>query len=537
MGRQLLGGYFAAGLTVLASAPAFAAGTSCEALKSLKLPQTTITESVQVPAGQFQDPGMPFVGDAIVPERCQVKATIRATADSEIRIEVWMPVSGWNHKFQGTGNGGFAGSITYHGGLVEALQRGYAAGSTDTGHAVTGEDGKWAIGHPEKLVDFGNRAVHLMTVNAKAIVKAYYGTPAAKAYFASCSNGGRQALMEAQRFPDDYNGIVAGAPANDWTGLMLDFTWNMQAMMKPGAFIPADRAPAIEAAVNAQCDALDGVTDGVVGRPQACKFDPKKLLCSGAESASCLTQPQVSALEAIYQGMHSADGKIAFPGFSPGAEVGGWDSWIFGKELGATAQGRFGEGFMRAMVLGDSNWQPGSFDVDRDAQGIINKLAPVLNATDPDLSRFAAHGGKLIVFHGWADPAIPPLNAIRYYASVGNKMGQKRRGEFVRLFMAPGVQHCFGGPGPSGFGGIVAARQPADPESDLSAAVERWVESGVAPESVKAVKPKNLMPAIFDSSRGGVERTGLLCAYPKVAKWNGQGSSDDAANYTCVIEP
>jgi hypothetical protein len=336
MGRELLGGYFAAGIAVLAGAPAFAAGTSCEALKSLKLPQTTITESVQVPAGQFQDPGMSFLGDADVPERCQVKATIHPSADSEIRIEVWMPVSGWNHKFQGAGNGGFAGSIQYRGGLVEALQRGYAAGSTDTGHAVTGEDGKWAIGHPEKLVDFGNRAVHLMTVNGKAIVKAYYGKPAAKAYFASCSNGGRQALMEAQRFPDDYNGIVAGAPANDWTGLMLDFTWNMQAMMRPGAFIPADRAPAIQAAVNAQCDALDGVTDGVIGRPQACKFDPKKLLCSGAESASCLTQPQVTALEAIYQGMHSTDGKIAFPGFSPGARK--WGVGIAGSSARSSAQ-------------------------------------------------------------------------------------------------------------------------------------------------------------------------------------------------------
>jgi len=192
---------------------------------------------------------------------------------------------------------------------------------------------------------------------------------------------------------------------------------------------------------------------------------------------------------------------------------------------------------MRAMVLGDTNWQPGSFDVDRDAQGIISKLAPVLNATDPDLSRFAAQGGKLILFHGWSDPGIPPLNSIRYYESVGTKMGEKHRGEFVRLFMVPGMQHCFGGPGPSGIGGIVAARQPADPGSDLSAAMERWVEKGVAPESVKAVKPKNLMPAIFDSSRGGVERTGLLCAYPKVAKWNGQGGSDDAANYACVIEP
>jgi hypothetical protein len=509
---------------------------TCDALKQLKLPHTTITESVLVAAGAFKDPAAPWAPEQMLPERCQVKATLTPVADSHINIEIWMPASGWNHKFQGAGNGGFAGSITYNGGLVQALQRGYAGASTDTGHAETGEDASWAIGHPEKLVDFAHRSVHLMTVAGKAIVKAFYGMAPAKSYFSSCSNGGRQALMLAQRYPDDYDGIVAGAPANDWTGLMLDFLWNEQALMKPGAFIPADHAAAIQAAVNDQCDALDGVTDGVIGRPQSCRFKTERLLCSGEVSNSCLTQPQITALRAIYQGMHSTDGRVAFQGFTPGAEVGGWDNWIFGKEVGATAQARFALGFMRGMVLGDANWQPGSFDFDRDAHAVIDRLAPILNATNPNLGRFAAHGGKLILFHGWADPAIPPLNSVRYYTAIGTAMGAQRRGEFVRLFMAPGMQHCFGGPGPSGFGGIAAAIRPEDPSDDLSAALEKWVESGVAPEAVRAVKPKNMLPAIFNAAAGGVERTGLLCAYPKVAKWNGSGSSDDAANYSCVAD-
>jgi Tannase and feruloyl esterase len=336
-------------------------------------------------------------------------------------------------------------------------------------------------------------------------------------------------LMLAQRYPDDYDGIVAGAPANDWTGLMLDFIWNEQAMLKPGAYIPADRAAAIQAAVNGQCDALDGV----VGSPQACKFKPEKLVCRGVESSACLTEPQIGALRAIYQGMRSRDGTVSFPGFTPGAEVGGWDSWIFGQKEGGSAQARFGTSFLSGIVTGDPNWQPGHFDFDRDALPVIQKFGPILNATDPDLGRFAAHGGKVILFHGWADPAIPPINTIRYYESIEARMGS-RRADFVRLFMVPGMQHCFGGPGPSSFGGIAAARPPADSDTDLSAAVERWVEKGVAPDAVRAVKAKNALAAIFDSSKGGIERTGLLCAYPKQARWNGRGSKDDALSFTCV---
>jgi pimeloyl-ACP methyl ester carboxylesterase len=514
-------------LSAAMSAPASAG--SCEALKNIRLSNTVITESVRVGAGSFKDPTVPWPKEDL-PERCQVKGIIRPTPDSKIAFEVWMPMSGWNGKLQGAGNGGFGGAINYQSGLVEALQRGYAAVSTDTGHVGNSDDARWAIGHPEKVIDFGYRAIHLMTVNAKAITKAFYGKNPHHAYFSSCSNGGRQALMLAQRYPEDYDGIVAGAPANDFTGLMLDFIWNERSMMRPGAFIPADRAPAIQAAVNEQC----GARDGIVGLPQECKFDPSKLLCSKGESAGCLTGPQIQSLRDIYQGMHSRDGRVSFPGFTPGAEVGGWDKWIFGERIGDSNQARFGWNFMSAMVKADPHWQVDGFDFDREGRAAIDKLAPLLNATDPDMGRFAARGGKLIMFHGWADPAVPPLHTVRYFESIGVKMGAAQRKQFVRLFMVPGMQHCLGGPGPSSFGGIAAAKQPPDPETDVSAAVERWVEQGIAPETVIAVKPKDALAGAFGSPKGGVERTSLLCAYPKQARWRGSGSAADAKNFECV---
>jgi acetyl esterase/lipase len=511
--------------------------SACEQLKDLQLADTVITDSHAIPAGLFQEPGAAQGAGVELPARCDVRGTIKPTGDSKIDFEVWMPARHWNGKLQGAGNGGFGGSITYQGGLIQALQRGYAGVSTDTGHAADA-DASWAIGHPEKVVDFGHRSVHLMTVDAKQIIKAYYGEPPRRSYFASCSNGGRQGLMLAQRYPDDYDGIVAGAPANDFTGLFLDFLWNEQALMKPGAQIPAEAARLIQAEVIKQCDALDGVRDGVISAPEACHFEPAKLLCTGADSKACLTPPQVGALRAIYGGMRSKDKSIAFPGFTPGGEVGaitgGWDTWIFGTKAGASTQSVFAKGFMSGIVTGDRNWQPGTFEVDRDAQPIFDKWGPILNATDPDLSRFAGHGGKLIMFHGWADPAIPPRHTIQYFEAIGAKLGVDKRAEFVRLFMAPGLQHCFGGPGPTSFGGITAARQPADPSADLSAALENWVERGIAPEEIVAKKPQNALPAIFDSTAGGTERTGLLCAYPKHAKWNGSGDQARSSSFTCV---
>jgi hypothetical protein len=277
-----------------------------------------------------------------------------------------------------------------------------------------------------------------------------------------------------------------------------------------------------------------------VGSPQACSFEPQRLLCASGQAENCLSAAQIEALNAIYQGPRTSSGVQLAPGFTPGAEVGNpvaginWDGWVFGPAAGASTQARFATNFMRSIVTGNDDWQLTSFDFDRDARPMIDELGPILNATDPDLSAFAKRGGKLILFHGWADAAIPPTNSIGYYESVGARMGTQKRAQFVRLFMAPGMQHCLAGPGPSSFGGVTAAVQPPNPAVDLSAALERWVEQDIAPESVRAVRARDMVRALFDPTQGGVERSGLLCAYPKQAKWNGSGDPADASRYTCV---
>lgn len=520
---------------------AHASGTSCEQLKQLSLSDTSI-EGTLVPAGEYKDPAAAFMPPIALPAHCRVRGTIKPTSDSDIKFEVWLPLEQWNGKLQGSDNGGFAGTLNIAG-LALSVKRGYAGVTTDTGHAASvAEDASWAKGHPEKLVDFAHRAIHLMTVNAKAIVKAFYGEAPKRSYFAGCSNGGRQALMTAQRYPDDYDGIVAGAPAHDWTRLMMSFAWNTKALSAPGAFIPGTMASTIQAAVNQQCDALDGVKDGLVAAPQSCTVDPKKLLCTAGKSEACLTAPQMAALQAIYRGPHTSKGVRLYPGFPPGAEVGvplpgmGWDGWIFGQEPGGTGQGRFALNFMRYIVTGDESWQVTAFDPDKDSAASDARFASLMNATNPDLSRFAARGGKLIMYHGMADPAIPMGSSIDYFESVGRKMGASERDKLLKMFLVPGMQHCVGGPGPSIMGGLGAAMQPADPNTDLSAALEAWVEQGKAPESVRVIKPKKLALAFENPRAAGVERSGLLCAYPKRAKWNGTGDVNDAASYTCVSE-
>ncbi|GFE82432.1 putative esterase [Steroidobacter agaridevorans] len=535
--RTLVFGFAAISFGVFAHA----SGTSCEQLKGLALSNTAIEGSV-VPAGDFKNPAAAWMPAIALPAHCRVRGTIKPTADSDIKFEVWLPLQQWNGKLQGSDNGGFAGSINLSA-LALSVKRGYAGVSTDTGHvASVAEDASWAKGHPEKLVDFAHRAIHLMTVNAKAIVNAFYGEEPKRSYFAGCSNGGRQALMTAQRYPDDYDGIIAGAPAHDWTRLMMSFASNAKALSAPDAFIPGTMAPVIQAAVNEQCDAIDGVKDGLVAAPQSCAFNPEKLVCSAGKTEGCLKPAQVEALQAIYRGPHTTKGVRLYPGFPAGAEVGaplpgmGWDGWIFGKEPGDSMQARFALNFMRYIAMGDEGWQVTAFDPDRDAASIDARFAPLMNATDPNLSRFAARGGKLILFHGMADAAIPVGSSMDYFEAVGRKMGGPEREKFVRMFLVPGMQHCLLGPGPSVMGGTGAAVQPPDPSTDLSAALETWVEQGKPPESVRAIKPKQLAVAFNEPRSAGVERSGLICAYPKRAKWNGAGAATDAASYTCVAE-
>jgi Tannase and feruloyl esterase len=501
-------------------------GATCDSLATLTLPGTTINVAQSVPAGSFTPPaGQPINN---LPAFCRIAGILKPAADSNIQFEVWMPATGWNGKFQGLGNGGFAGSVNFAG-LGLALAHGYAAASTDTGHQAGGTDGNWASGHREKLIDFGYRAIHEMTEKGKAITRAFYGEQPKHSYFSSCSNGGRQALMEAQRYPADYDGIIAGAPANSFTHLLTGAMWNAQALTSdPAAFIPSAKVPAIEAATLSACDTNDGVKDGVIDDPSRCNFDPAVLLCSGPESNTCLTQPQITALKKIYGGARNSKGEQLFPGWSPGGEMGfnGWQGWITGSAPAKSIQFAFGSQFFQNMVYEDAAWDYRTFDVDHTPKVADDKLASVLNATDSDLKRFEKHGGKLIIYHGWSDAAIAPTNAINYYQSVVSKMGAKEAAGFVKLYMVPGMQHCSGGPGPNVFGQSSPAEK--DPEHDISAALERWVEQGSAPAAIIATKFKG------DTPSGGVLRTRPLCAYPLVAHWNGTGSSDDAANFTCV---
>lgn len=529
--RPMLCSAFLAALLIAASGLVSqpVAAATCESLADLKLPNTTITTAQAVAAGAFAPPSGSATPYKSLPAFCRVAGVIKPTSDSEIKFEVWMPSDGWNGKFHGIGNGGFAGSISYQG-LAAALIRGYASASTDTGH--TGGDASWALGHPEKIVDYGHRAIHEMTVKAKSIINSFYGDGPKRSYFASCSNGGRQALMEAQRYPEDYDGIIAGAPANYFTRILTGFAWNMQAThADPASYIPASKLKAIEAAALKSCDAQDGVTDGVIDDPTRCPFDPSVLLCKGAESDDCLTEKQIAALRKIYAGPRNAKGELLIPGFVPGGETGpgGWTGWITGTAPERAAQFFFSTQAFKNMVHNNPSWDYKSFNLDRDGRLADEKLGPVLNATDPNLKAFRARGGKLILYHGWNDAALPPVNTINYYKSVVAKMGQREADSFVRLFMVPGLQHCGGGPGPNSFGAMVTPVK-SDPQRDMTLALERWVEEGVAPDTI--IASRNLSA----SATGFTTRTRPLCPYPKVARYKGSGSTDDASNFVCTME-
>jgi feruloyl esterase len=431
-----------------------------------------------------------------------------------------MPEKGWNGKLLGTGNGGFAGSIYYEqmGGY---LARGYATAGTDTGHQAEAEDASWAYHHPEKITDFGYRGLHLTTLRAKSLLQDFYGNAPRKSYFDSCSDGGREALMEAQRFPDDYDGILAGAPANDWTHLVsagLDVGKTLDG--NPAAYISSMKLPAITRAVLAACDAEDGLKDGILNDPRQCHFNPETLLCKGADAIDCLTAPQITALKKLYSGGQTSDGKTISPGLMPGDESA-WKAWAIGSAPGMS---NYTQNYFRYMILDDPQWNGFTADVDASLKEADEKTARILNATDPDLSRFAAHGGKLILYHGWNDPAISPLNTISYYGSVGAKLGEQKEASFVRLYMAPGMEHCAGGPGPSAFGqlGIPSAKGE---KYGAFTALEDWVEAGKVPGEIIATRY---------SAPGKVQMTRPLCPYPQVAKYNGTGDADDAASFACV---
>ena len=511
---------------------------ACVDLKNLKLPYTTITSAAVATEGPIPQPAI--FGNAqptVAPERCEVRAVTRPTKDSEIRIELWMPLSGWNGKYLQIGNGGWAGSINRTG-LVGPLRRGYAVAATDNGHVSEGlvPGAAWAIGHPEKLIDFGYRAVHETSVQAKAIVRAYFGRGQNLSYFSGCSDGGREALMEAQRYPEDFEGIIAGAPANNWSRLFTGFVWNERALADNP--IPPAKLTAIQAAVLATCDALDGVEDGLIENPRACSFDPRSMVCTADDASDCLTEGQVATLRRIYSGpTNPRTGERIFPGYPMGTEAvqGGWVPWIVSASSQAPSiQASFGNSYYGHAVFEQSNWDFRTLDFDQDVAFGDAKVGPVLNATNPDLRSFRANGGKLIQYHGWGDAAITALSSIDYYENVRTFLDRfpDPRSEntdiddFYRLFLVPGMGHCSGGIGPSSFGnGFLPVR--TDAEHDLLSALEAWVERVRAPDRFIGTGT-----AVNDPT---ATLTRPLCPYPQTARYLENGAPNNADNFECAL--
>jgi hypothetical protein len=515
--------YSAVALAVLMTGSIGLHAVDCAAMKELKLEGTTISMAETV-SGRLELPGMaPIDG---LPSFCRVAGLLRPTIDSKIHFEVWLPGKDWNGRLLGTGNGGFAGAIDYPQ-IEGALKRGFAVAGSDAGHQAEGTDASWAYGHPEKVKDFGWRAVHLMTERAKQIIQAYYGKAEDKAYFDACSDGGREALMEAQRFPGDYDGILAGAPANAWSTLLASGVWAMQRLGDPEGYIPDRKLRAIQKAALNACDAEDGVKDGIVNDPAQCKFDPAVMLCKGEDELDCLTQPQIETLKMLYAGPRDAQGKPVWPGYTPGDETG-WREWVTGEDPEASLGARFVRNYFRYMVA-DPKWSAQTADADRMLKLSRTKMAPELDSTNPDLSKFAAHGGKLILYHGWDDAAISPWNTVAYYKQVQEAVGAEKAAGFVRLYMAPGMEHCNGGPGPSALGqfGLSPAKGPQYGIFDL---LQDWVEKGTPVEDVFATK---YAPGADGKIKPVMTRP--LCAYPKVAKYKGTGDTNEADNFECAV--
>jgi feruloyl esterase len=482
--------------TVLAAllASAFLQQPSCEALKSVSLPNVTITAATFVPAA------------AQAPAHCRVAATLAPSPDSHIEMELWMPAENWNGKFLAVGNGGWAGTIQTNA-IAEGLRRGYATASNDTGHK--GGSAAFAVGHPEKLIDFGYRAMHEMAVHSKALIQAYYKRSPQLSYYQGCSTGGRQGMMEAQRYPEDFDGIIAGAPVYNVLHLNISQVSLQVGMLRePSMIVPPEKVSLLANAVMAACDANDGVQDNIISDPRMCKFDPAALMCKSGDSSGCLTRAQVESARGAYAPVTTRSGESVYPGRSPGFESE-WRIPTPGRALNPLFSDT-----PRYVGRQDPNWDVMSFDLERDL-ALALKNGGFIEASDPDLSKFKARGGKLLLYHGWADPGPAPENTISYYESVKKKLGAKpgdNQGDWMRLFLLPGVGHCGGGAGPD--------------QADFLGAMERWREAGTAPDQIVANRR---------AGRGAQqEMSRPLCPFPQVARYNNSGSANDAKSFTCV---
>jgi len=484
---------------------------SCETLADHDFMNTTISLAETVAAGEFSVPTLAFGGMgpdyAAMPEFCRIVGALHPTDDSEIRFELWLPTQHWNGRFMQTGNGGVAGSIV-HSSMVDPLMRGYAVTNTDTGHVSGGTDiWGWTVDHPEKLRDYAWRAVHELTITGKEITTTHYGNEPEKSYFVGCSTGGRQGLMEAQRFPDDYDGIIAGAPAANWSPLMA-LSIVIQVNLGEEK-LPVSKLGLLKEAAIASCDALDGVEDRVITNIAQCDFDPAQLQCLGSESAQCLTPEEVNAAHTIYAGVVSSDGTVWFPGTGPASEPL-WAPY-------ASPAFSLGTGYFRDILLEDPNWDPASFDADSLMSMAVENSAELI-AMDPDISHFINHGGKLITYHGTTDGLISYGNTMNYVEAVQNTLGDSVMNDALRFYLVPGMDHCSGGEGAHAI--------------DWLSALEEWVENEQAPGTLAGLHPA--LPAGMPGTDNAMgEFTRPICAWPEVPEYNGSGDIMMAASFSC----
>ena len=502
--KRLFSSAVIVGITSVMPDAAWAA--SCSDLAKGVPAGTTVTIAAAVAPGAFTPPAPGAAAAyAQLPEFCRVAATLRPTNDSDIKIEVWMPAAGWNGKFQAVGNGGWAGTIPYQA-MATALAAGYATAGTDTGH--TGGTASFALGHTEKVVDLGYRAVHEMTVQAKKLIDRFYGSAPKLSVWNGCSQGGRQGITEAVRYPADYDGVIAGAPAVNWMHLHAGrMAANRAANRTAAASIPREKYALIHDAVLTACDANDGVKDGLVENPLACRFDPQVLQCKGDSADGCLTAAQVESAKALYAPvLNPRSGEQVLPGLVPGSEL----AWA--TAAGAQPVGTAFDAY-RFIVFQNANWDPATFnsatDIDRALQ---SDKDDVLDSSSTNLEAFFRRGGKLLMYHGWSDTQVTPLNSINYFQSVTSRFGHATVGKSIQLYMVPGMNHCQGGDGTDRF--------------DKVAALEQWIASGTAPDRITA----------SHQTGGVIDRTRPLCAFGQIARWTGTGSTDDAANFACVAD-
>jgi len=482
----------------------FAAAQSCENLSNFTSPNIQVDFAVQIAAGDFT-PGISNTGSTEryqgLPAFCRVGLTLTPTPDSDIKMELWLPAD-WNGKYLAVGNGAFTGNVR-HAAMAMPLGRGYATSSTDTGHI--GNTASFALGHPQKVYDFAWRAVHEMAVTSKAVIDAYYDNSLQYSYFTGCSAGGRQAMKEAQRFPTDFNGIVAGAPGLDWTGRAAS-ALRIETHLKTNTaarLLQSDRELLYSSAVEF-CDADDGVEDGLIGNPAQCNFDPEVLQCNNENTSACLSDAQINTAKMIYSSPVNPRTGRAITGLLPGSELG-WTDLGWTQSARTTGLEQF-----RYLVYEDENWTNDQFNFERAIGASERKDDDTVNALNPDLFEFFEADGKLIAYHGWSDPQISPASATQYYETVSRVSGGRDAiHDSLRLFMAPGMGHCAGGPGPNSF--------------DSLSALENWVERGQAPDRIDAEHRSN----------GVVDRTRPLCPYPEVAVYDGSGSTDQAENFVC----